>query len=314
MGVKKVIQNIDWINHTYTNYKWRERSISYGEHNKELQIYIARRANSKAGLFSLVLTALGQIVYAVNRGYVPVVDLSNYVEGYSGSKQDTSNIWEYYFEQPCKVDLMEAKRSKRVILGNGIITANLNYPKDTIAYREKELSYWRGIARKYLIVKKDIFEEAVQLSKELFFGKKILGVLARGTDYINAKPYNHPVQPTAKQLMEKIDEMLGDGEYDGIYLATEDSIFYQQFTKKYGEKLISLKTKRYQTQGNENINDIRKADVENGYVLGKDYLITILLLSMCDALIAGNTSGTLGALLLNEEYEYKYIFDLGVYQ
>ncbi len=313
MRIKQVIQRIDWINHAYTNYKWRERSVSYGEKNKGIKIYIARRANSKAGLFSLVLTALGQVVYAVNRGYVPVVDLSNYAEGYLGCKINTSNIWEYYFEQPCGIELAEALSSARVILGNGMIDDRLDYPQGSIAYNEDELAAWKVAAHKYLIVKKEIQEAADKLYQNLLSGKKVLGVLARGTDYLNVRPSEHPIQPTVEQLMAKIDEAFDVMNYDGIYLATEDSEIYRQFEEKYKEKLISLNVKRYATQGNENINDIRKIDTVDGYTLGRDYLVTILLLARCNGLIAGNTSGTLGALLLNKTYEYQYIFDLGLY-
>lgn len=198
-------------------------------------------------------------------------------------------------------------------MGNGIISPGLNYPKDSTAYNEEELEYWKGVAKDCLIVNADIAAQARQMADSLFSGKKILGVLARGTDYINAKPYNHPIQPTPEQLMEKIDTVMELSRCDKIYLATEDKGFYERFKEKYGDRLIAVEARRYETLGKENINVVRKAEEKDGYTMGKDYLITILLLSRCHCLVAGNTSGTIGALLLNKSYEYKYIFDLGVY-
>ena len=49
------------------------------------------------------------------------------------------------------------------------------------------------------------------------------------------------------------------------------------------------------------------------YLRGREYLINILLLSECDCLVAGSAGGTYGALLIGKEYEYQYIYDLGVY-
>lgn len=46
---------------------------------------------------------------------------------------------------------------------------------------------------------------------------------------------------------------------------------------------------------------------------GLEYLSQIIILSRCDCFVAGLTSGTIGAMLLTNGYEYSYIFDLGLY-
>ena len=313
MGIKQQIQKIDFINHAYTNFKWRQRKVSYGKENKEKQFYVVRRANAKVGLFSLVLTNLGHIKYAVEKGYVPVVDMQNYNPFYQGAVTDNKNIWEYYFEQPCGYSLNDIKNSKKIILGNGIVTGDLEYPDDNIAYNQQKIDFWKSIAHKYLIVDKEIAEEAQEIADEIFGTSKILGVLARGTDYINMKPYNHPVQPSPKQLMEKIDEVMLKQGCDKIYLATEDKGIFSKFKEKYGNKVIALDVERHETIGNQNINDIRRMQKKDDYTMAKEYLITILLLAKCNCLVAGNTSGSIGALLLNEKYEYQYVFNLGRY-
>lgn len=313
MNIKQRIQNIDFINHAYTNYKWRERKISYGNENKEKRFYIVRRANAKVGLFSLVLTNLGYIKYALDQGYIPVVDMSNYDNFYKGADTVTSNMWQYYFEQPCGYRLQDIGKSKNVVLGNGIISYEIRFPNDNIAYNEEELVYWKAIAKEYLIVKEDIAKEVDCLKKVLFRNERVLGVLARGTDYINAKPKNHPVQPMPEQLMEKIDEVFESRKCEKIYLATEDKGFFAKFKDKYGDKIIAMDVERHETSGNQNINEVRRMQKKNDYTMAREYLINILLLSKCNCLVGGNTSGSIGALLLNEEYEYKYIFNLGVY-
>lgn len=313
MGIKQQIQKIDFINHAYTNFKWRERKVSYGKENKETQFYVVRRANAKVGLFSLVLTNLGHIKYAIEKGYIPVVDLQNYNPYYQGVATDNKNVWEYYFEQPCGYGLNDIKNSKKIILGNGIVTSDLEYPDDNIAYDKQKIDFWKSIAQKYLIVNEEIVKEAEKIADKIFGTSKILGVLARGTDYVNMKPYNHPVQPSPEQLMEKIDEVMVKHGCDKIYLATEDKGIFSKMKNQYGDKIIALDVERHETKGNQNINDVRRMQEKDDYTMAKDYLITILLLSKCDCLVAGNTSGSIGALLLNKEYEYQYIFNLGRY-
>lgn len=314
MNIKEQIQKIDFINHMYTDFKWRERKISYGNDNKDKIFYVVRRANAKVGLFSLVLTNLGYIKYALDRGYIPVVDMQNYGQFFQGGNADTQNMWEYYFEQPCGYSVEHISKSKSVILGNGIISGEITYPSDELAYDDKKLSHWKTVARDYLMIKDDIVKEANILAKDLFRGNRILGVLARGTDYINARPLNHPVQPMPEQLMEKIDQVLVEQKCDKIYLATEDADIFAKFKDKYGKDLIAMDVERYVTKEKENINDIQRQKVKDNYLVARAYLINMLLLSKCNCLVAGNTSGSLGALLLNEKYEYKYIFNLGVYE
>lgn len=310
--IKKRIQKIAVINNIYTRFKWRERKISLGNENENQVFYIVRRANAKVGLFSIVLTSLGYIKYALEQEYVPVVDMQNYNYALRGDI-GTQNMWEYYFEQPCGFGLQEIGKSKNIIKGNGIILDSIEYPDAQIAYDDTKIVYWRRFAKQYLRVRNDILKEAEALKKQLFLDNRILGVLARGTDYVNAKPVNHPVQPTPEQLMQKIDEVMLQRKCSKIFLATEDQSVYEKFRNKYGDALITMDVQRYETKGKQNINEIRKMQEKDDYSITKDYLIAMLLLAQCNCLVAGNTSGTIGTLLLSDGYEYKYIFNLGFY-
>ena len=49
------------------------------------------------------------------------------------------------------------------------------------------------------------------------------------------------------------------------------------------------------------------------YERGIEYLTSIYLLSRCNGLVAGRTTGTVGACIMAEKYEFRYIFSLGRY-
>jgi len=310
--MKNYLKNIIFINDIYTRLKWRQQRISYGKENIDKTFYVIRRANSKVGMFSLIMTTVGHIKYAVDKGYIPVVDLSSgSLQGNKGEKLD--NIWEVYFEQPCGYGMEDIRKSKNVILSNGIIDNRILYPGGNIAHDIEALQTWKGIAKKYLIVKENIRKEADEMARELFSEKKILGVLMRGTDYVNARPPLHPVQPTVQQVINKVDEVLEEYKCKYIYVVTEDENIFRQLNQKYGKKIISLNMNRYTTQGKQNINDIRRENEKNICMQDKQYLISILLLAKCHCLVAGNAGGTQGALLFNDNYEFQYIYDLGIY-
>lgn len=310
--MKKYLKKIKFINDAYTKFKWRERRVSYGTENPDKIFYVVRRAGSKVGLFSLVLTSLGYIKYAVDHGYIPVIDMGN--EDNTYMQQDRKgNVWEYYFEQPCGYTLDDIRHSRHVIIGNGIIDGRVPFPREDIAHNDEELKKWKAVADRYLIVRPEIRQEADELWKRLSGRKRVLGVLLRGTDYVNSRPKDHPVQPTIEQAIDKMDEVLTSQEFQKIYLATEDAGIYQELCNRYGEKIVSMDVERYITDKTENINDISVKKSTNKYQMGKDYLINILVLSKCDYLLAGNAGGSQGALLFRDTKSAKYIFDLGRY-
>lgn len=59
----------------------------------------------------------------------------------------------------------------------------------------------------------------------LFKGSdNILGVLARGTDYITKQPKKHPKLPNINIFLRDVKNMDEENKYDWIFLTTEDYI------------------------------------------------------------------------------------------
>ena len=311
--VKQLFQAIPYVNDIYTRWKWRERIVSYGEENADKTFYVIRRATSKVGLFSHVLTNIGQLELALNNGYIPVIDMQNNRNTYLEEDQiGRINAWEMFFEQPCSYSLKDISESKNVILGCGILPDNLEYPSEKMLENKDEFFRWHNICRKYLKVNKEIDDEADRLFQQMFGGERVLGILCRGTDYVKMKPHGHPIQPTPEQMIEQADRIIEEYQCRWIYLATEDEEYYQVFSNYYKDKLKVTRARRCNTDGN--INDVSYERENDKYLKGKEYLINILLLSKCNCFLAGMVNGTWGALLLSDGFEYEKIFNLGIYE
>lgn len=311
--MKKFIQAVPCLNDIYTKWKWRERKISYGNENPDKCFYIIRRATSKVGLFSYVMTNIGQIEVALNKGYIPVIDMQNNSNTYLEENQiGQVNAWEMFFEQPCNYSLRDISRSKNVILGCGILPDNLECPSEKMLDNKEEFLRWHKICRKYLRVNKEIADEAEHLFRQMFSGERVLGILCRGTDYVKTKPYAHTIQPTPAQMIEQADRIIEEYHCKWIYLATEDEEYYQIFSDYYKDKLKVSQARRCNTDGN--INDVSYERENDKYLKGKEYLINILLLSKCNCFLAGTVNGTWGALLLSDGFEYEKMFNLGIYE
>ena len=312
--MKEKLKKINWLNELYIKYKWRERKKNLGNENEEIVFYVIRRAPEEIGLFSYFMTNLGLIAYALGKGYVPVIDMENYENMFlEHSDIGKKNAWEFFFEQPCGYSIEDISRSKNVIYSQAVNLNWFQYPGIDVVRDKVIRKKWHELYKKYVVIKKEISNECEEISRKLFGNAKILGVLCRGTDYVNLKPKDHPKQPSIEMIIGKIDEMMMVRKCDKIFLATEDEEIYQALKKKFNSKLIVTDSLRLRDTGKFKISEILKEKNIDKYENGKKYLINILLLSKCQCLVAGCAGGTYGALIMTEGYEDEYVFDLGVY-
>lgn len=314
MDIKKVLKRIPFIDELYIRCKWKEKRLSWGEEHPDKTFFVVRRATCKVGLFSYVMTNMGLVKQAINRGYIPVIDMQNNANTYLEDEEvGRENAWEFYFEQPCGFTLKDISNSKNVILSNGLIEKSDWYPGNNITQNKELCAEWRTFFSKYLKVKTDISQQADETFSKFFGTDRVLGILCRGTDYRNKRPKNHPIQPEADVVIREAERIMEEYQCIWIYLATEDEDIYQSFYKVFGNRLKVTGAKRYSNTGMKNINDIDYKRMRDKYLKGKEYLINILLLAKCNCLIAGSVGGTYGALLLSKGYEYEHVFNLGTY-
>lgn len=102
--------------------------------------------------------------------------------------------------------------------------------------------------------------------------------------------------------------------FDFVYLTTEDIDIQHAFVSEFGnERLILSMQDKIKT-------DPKKKRLSNyGNILGNvdfgcAYLKAIYDLSRCNGILAGRTSGTVGAKLLSSGFEYEHYYDLGYYK
>ena len=278
--------------------------------------YIIRRHQDNVGLFSYFITILGGIAYADKKGYIPVVDMKHYPNSYLyDSEIGHVNSWEYYFTQPDSLTLEEALSCRKYIISKD--TALHAWPSQSasVFYNEDgKLDYWRKICKKYIRFTQPVLD-GVERELKKFTGKRVLGVMVRGTDYVALRPYGHPVQPTAEQAISKTLEVLNAENYDTVYLATEDKRIVAKFHEAFGDKLLLPKANYLDYDYNNPLYLASyNADRENDkYLRGLEYLVSMITLTKCKGLITSMTSGSDGIMCLSEGFEYLYVFDLGVY-
>jgi hypothetical protein len=298
---------------------------SFGQENPDKKFAVLN-ITGRAGLFAMINLVLINIRYCLERNIILVVDMQNGDNQFHDIlKKGKENAWELFLEQPFGFDLNQIQSSKNIFeinkkrMGNPFSCLSkytyfsiYNFDRDFTLFQEYKNDFKQHIK----------FNETVKTYinaeyEKIFENKgRVLGVLARGTDYLLKKPGGHRVQPEPDLIMEKTEKVMTEQKLDYIYLATEDDFIFQLFREKFGKKLLINNQKRTDPrQSNEK--DLWITDIDFGttkYELQLTYFSSIYNLSKCQCFVGGVTSGTTGVFLMKEDdFEYKYLFDLGNY-
>ncbi|MBR0038310.1 MAG: hypothetical protein IJP70_11825 [Bacteroidales bacterium] len=273
------------------------------------------------GLFSYLISVLGFVRWTHKHNLRPVIDLQSFKNTYLAEEAvGELNAWDYFFEQPGQITCDEAIQLPGVQYFDttkedcqGKIKSPWwdweVYDQDSVTCR-----MWRAYAHRYIKLSKGSSGQVNQTWNRLMNkGDKVLGIQCRGTDYTAHKPKAHPVQPSPEMVMDKAEQLIRDSGYNKIFLATEDRIVFRKFKQRFGDMIISSDTEHVDYDGNAWINNVLPGSEQEKLEHGMAYLVSMMMLTRCNAFIAGRTSGSLGVMCLSAGFEYTYIWDLGVY-
>ena len=294
----------------------RKYETHYNKENIFNNKYLILKRECKGagfGIFAYYIAFIAEIDYAIKQGMIPVIDMQNYKSSLmDDDKIGKKNPWEDFFEQPYGIGVEEAlsSRNSRYFWAD-VPSFHPNESLDCL-YNEPLMKHYNEIAKKYLCFRPNVKEALERAYRNIIGTKRVLGVLARGTDYADLKPYNHPVQPTVDEMIPVVERYKSKYNCDYVYLATEDEGILVKFKEKYGDKLLCVNQKRVSNVKSYLYEDQDFTSVDK-YTQVLSYLESIYVLSKCVGLVAGRCSGTVGACILTDGYEFLYVFTKGRY-
>lgn len=285
---------------------------------KATGIYYVMRPNIvECGLATTIRCVLSHAKYAMEQGYTLVMDYKNRKNPYLLPEEvGKVNAWDYFFEQPDHVTLEETEGADNILL---IEESQLAIcPTDSMEFYTNEncVAYWRMLFQKYIRLSKEA-ETFIEGQRQKIFGdsnEKTLGCIVRGTDYIQGRPFNHPVQPLPEDVLHKAEEVMAEKGYQRLFLATEDAGVLAMFKEHFGDKLFYVEQQRYEDGKTPLALQENFAKDSSPKEEGMKYLSAIYLLGGCDALIGGRCGITTIAYLISSGFEYEYLWNLGRYQ
>lgn len=292
--------------------------LRFGEKNSDKTFLVIKINNAGLGLMGVYNCVLGYLRIAQVNGFIPVIDLKNYNNGYLEEDElGKVNAWEYYFEQPTTFSLDEVYQSKNVIMATGIspreaspIPLNYYYLTNPKVRANK----YYNIIKESIKIKPEISEIIDINYNNLLEGKRVIGVVNRGSDMINAP--GHQIQPDIQEVIYKTKEMLLKWNCQYVFLATEEVLTLEIFKQEFGDKLLFNKSERVKIyEKGTPFTDVSFGRENDKFKKGLEYLTTVVLLGKCNCLIGSLVGATVGALGLNMgSYENTYIYDLGEYK
>lgn len=260
--------------------------------------------------FCFVREMLANIIWCLENGYKPIIDI--YPSG--GNYSDNSNLWEKMYKQPFN--------EKMVSDGDSFIECPIKVhcivPSMQDARDYKKSSFWHKLYKEF-VVYNDACDEYISKECEDIIGdKKVLACLIRGTDYTSLKPSGHPIQPSVEELIEKADEIMKKDNLEYIYLATEEKKIADIFKNRYKDKLLENKRKYfddlYEKSGVKMVSQVCFDRENDDFIKILEYMSSINILSKCDSMVAGLCGGSEAAVYFNGgNYRTLYLFDKGVY-
>ena len=296
-----------------------EHYIKKGDPDKPTY-YIIRRLPDTTGLLARYRMVMGHVRYALSKGWLPVVDMQNYSNPYlAPEKLGKENSWEYYFEQPLRIGLEEAYNGENVVLSNGDSVDP--YPGHSLKFLEQQnesLTEWRMLVKLGLMkIKPELMEEISKVRESMFSPEdRVLGVILRGTDYLVRKLKGRPIPPPVEFAESTVNAKLKEWKCHKIFLATEDKRIIDPFQSTFGERCVILD--RVYVDYNslkDRFVSVCRIDRENDHFLqGKDYLTQMVLITMCNSLVAARCSGTTTVMMMQENFEHTHFFNLGRYK
>ena len=241
---------------------------------------------------------------AVCEGYIPRVEILN-------SKGE--NIWDCFFEQPFDAAVTDGKET--VVYDEKALEA---FPTWSDIYYPRRRAEFAALYARFARLNPKAREYVHGEMESLLGGRRVLGVLCRGTDYTATRPKGHPVQPETEDILGKVRTVIQSSGYEYLYLATEDGQYDRLFREEYGDRLLVNRRNYYDRSFAEQkltlIKDVHFDRQDDDYLKGLEYISSLQILAACEGLVAGNCGGTQAAILWNNDrYKQAYVYDQGVY-
>ena len=260
------------------------------------------RDASLCGFFALLRNSLKYLPVAEYLGMIPKIiwgPKTYYCE--SNCDENDQNAFLYYFEPVADdVDIT----GHPYILASSKDYNKICLSKMSYVVTEEDMRFFGDIYKKYIKLKEPVQKFINENVQRVIQGRSILGIHVRGTDF-SQEWSKHPKIVTVDEYLSKVKELFYGGEYDGIFLATDDKNALNAFDNEFHDKLLYFKDV-FRSE-----NDIGPHTTENSremhhYKLGLEVLRDAYTLAHCKSLVCGLSQVSFAAQYINYALDSEF--------
>lgn len=305
---------------------WGKNMLHPGVLHPDLRVAILDMPHGRGYGFNDLTTEFCNYAYqAKMQGFVPVVDLT--ADGCCVYAEPGKNVWTELYQPISELTLDEARRCRNVILGSmqerrweRSVTMSMARPYwEEVRSRADYNDYFRRCTRlsdktwQYVLqhaprnLRGRLSRQAAtetdgrvgDLAENVIVGR-VLGVNIRGTDY---RPEAQRRRNFAISWNAGLDlvfswchSLIASGNYDYIYLATEDLDYFERFLEEFGkDKIFFVNRKRIYHDYKKDDNVLAPQLFINSGIsqidLVRSYITEMKCLAACDDMISSNMTG-----------------------
>lgn len=301
----------DWVLKGYRNPNYLELK-SYGQEYPGRIVYHIKEYGCSVGFFAEFLYSLIRLYFATERGLVPYIDWGDNCLYYEESGiRNEQNVFLYYFAPVS--DVNSIARAAHVLEADQYHIQEVQNCLNTHGYAvtDEYMNALSSMIRKYIRYNKPTREYLEDGYRELIGDKRALAVHFRGTDY-RRQYNNHPVFITINQEIEKVKETFEAGNYEVIFLATDEQEAVEAFKREFGSGLKYFDDTWRADRGDESVAYSNSKRKNHHYLLGLEVLRDQYMLTRCDGLVCGISNLTLSARMMRKAWYEKGYDDLVV--
>lgn len=275
------------------------------------------------GLFGLFRHVLQGLIIAENLGAIPVVEIGTNSLYHDPDLDDlTKNVFEYYFEPVSFVKYTDVNLCSKVIryceTAPPFFMPFVAHNSGTYKISSNNIEQMGQIYKKYIKLNSQTDKIINESILTTLGNKKTLGVHIRGTDF-NIKYGGHPNIIDIDEYISNTFEIFSSGNYEQIFLATDDSNALRAFQNKFGDSLV-MYNDVFRSSSSigvhwKNVDSTERRQLHN-YKLGLEVIRDVYTLTACDGLICGLSQVAYAAryikLSKDESYDVLRVIDHGV--
>ncbi len=288
---------------------------NYGPLHPDKNILYIYNDSDVRGFFSLFFLVLDGLALAERYHLEPVVRWGEHtLYAQANPINGSGNPFEYFFQQVSEVSADEVFRSSRVMLfADANRQSDYNQPysvaSQIAAKADQENQFILSNAHlysKYIRFKPEVADYIYKQGQSVLKGKNVLGVHVRGTDF-NKGYLNHAKAVSIDQYIEATKQALEEGQYDSIFLATDEEAALERFQREFGSRLTYY-SDILRSRNGEALHFSENARENHKYLLGLEVLRDVMSLASCSGLIAGLSNVSLASRVIKTANDGGYAY------